>query len=411
MIQLPQRFLEVCRKKTVFLGCSGGLDSMVLLALLQQHQLKIHVLHVNYHKRDQASDLDMQFVIDYCEQHQIPYSIKHYRKQEKGNFQANARDFRYTFFEQMAKNKDAIIALAHHADDQVETFLMHLMRNSGLRGLAGIPYQRANIYRPLLNYFKNDLHKYAQANNIVWREDQSNHEKNYLRNNVRLSYIPEIESQQKDFKKSVLKLVDVFQKNQLLLEKKMTHITTQIKKQSRITISTFEQMNEFEQYELWRQLGQTSNTFHRFQNILKLGISKHIKLIHPFQKIIREKEFLTLISSNEIENIPALKIQNIKHLPNNFSKNELYLNQDKIIGDLRVRKWEIADKVKSIGVNGSQLVSKIIKDAKISLSQRKQIYVVHDDKNIHWVVGLKIARIANAEKNNQNIIQIQLKND
>lgn len=411
MIQLPQRFLEVCRKKTVFLGCSGGLDSMVLLALLQQHQLKIHVLHVNYHKRDQASDLDMQFVIDYCEQHQIPYSIKHYRKQEKGNFQANARDFRYTFFEQMAKKKDAIIALAHHADDQVETFLMHLMRNSGLRGLAGIPYQRANIYRPLLNYFKNDLHKYAQANNIVWREDQSNHEKNYLRNNVRLSYIPEIESQQKDFKKSVLKLVDVFQKNQLLLEKKMTHITTQIKKQSRITISTFEQMNEFEQYELWRQLGQTSNTFHRFQNILKLGISKHIKLIHPFQKIIREKEFLTLISSNEIENIPALKIQNIKHLPNNFSKNELYLNQDKIIGDLRVRKWEIADKVKSIGVNGSQLVSKIIKDAKISLSQRKQIYVVHDDKNIHWVVGLKIARIANAEKNNQNIIQIQLKND
>jgi tRNA(Ile)-lysidine synthase len=88
-----EHFLEPYRQHTIYLGCSGGVDSMVLLHLLVQQKMKIHVLHVNYHKRGKESDADMELVQSICNQYNILCSIEHFHKSPKGNFQANARQF------------------------------------------------------------------------------------------------------------------------------------------------------------------------------------------------------------------------------------------------------------------------------------------------------------------------------
>lgn len=178
------KIMEQFRSKTIYIGCSGGVDSMVLVDFLHKNQFKIHVLHVNYHKRGLESDKDMEFVKKYCEDQSIPHTFTHYTDKKKGNFQQNARDFRYDFFEKKASH-DGVIALAHHADDQVETFFMNMMRQSGILGLSSIPVIRGQYVRPLLHLFKSDILNYAQTNNLEWREDLSNQSTHYLRNKWR----------------------------------------------------------------------------------------------------------------------------------------------------------------------------------------------------------------------------------
>jgi len=86
--------------------------------------------------------------------------------------------------------EDALIVVAHHREDQVETFFLHLLRNSGLAGLSGMDERQGNILRPLLCYSKAEIESYATTNGIVWRLDKSNLETTYLRNTLRLEIIP-----------------------------------------------------------------------------------------------------------------------------------------------------------------------------------------------------------------------------
>lgn len=173
---------------------SGGVDSHVLLHLLAklpQHP-PIHAIHINHQLQPQASDW-----VEHCQQQaaalDIPFTCIDIEvdKHSGQGLEAQARDARYYAFEELLEAGDVLMQ-GHHRDDQVETFMLRLLRGSGSKGLSAIPQQRtiadAQLFRPLLSMRKRDIEAYARSHRLQWVEDPSNQandfDRNYLRNKV-----------------------------------------------------------------------------------------------------------------------------------------------------------------------------------------------------------------------------------
>lgn len=182
------------REDKLLVAVSGGMDSMVLLALLIKGGFSVMAAHVNHKMRGEDSDADSRLVSQYCVAYGIPFELLEVDPdtwEKTGNFQQMARKIRYEWLEKTAAiNGCRYILTAHHADDAAETFLLHAVRGSGLGGLRGIPAKRENIIRPLLPFSRTDIKKFAEGNNIPFREDASNQSPKYSRNRIRNEVLP-----------------------------------------------------------------------------------------------------------------------------------------------------------------------------------------------------------------------------
>ncbi len=194
----------------VVVGVSGGADSVCLLFLLcklrEQLQLKLQVVHVNHGLRETA-ERDSQFVRHLCEKWNVPvtcvtFPVSTLAKEQGLTIEEAGRKVRYEAFEKAASElaashpelpREPRIGVAHHAGDNAETMLFHLIRGTGLRGLAGIPPVRGNIIRPLLCAEREEIEECLKAAEIPWVTDETNDDDTYVRNKIRHRMIPEAE--------------------------------------------------------------------------------------------------------------------------------------------------------------------------------------------------------------------------
>lgn len=278
---------------TYYVACSGGVDSMVLVSELNRLGKKIHVLHVNYHLRDEASNLDQQIIEDYCNQHSIPCSIHSVELSKElengGNLQDLARNVRYSFFKEKAVGQPSKIVLAHHADDQIETFLLNIARKSGVMGLACMLPEHGQIIRPLLPFSKKKIIEHAKKEGIVWREDVSNQSNKYRRNSLRNVFIPAMEAQFPSFKENCLYLIELFQRNQLEIEQKIKTLTHKIQQDNLLLYTDFDALTEVEHIELLRQLAIPFGFLKEFKKLRMAENGKRLQLKKAKQLIIRTK--------------------------------------------------------------------------------------------------------------------------
>ncbi len=193
IVPILKNELKILPKSTLILSVSGGVDSMVMLSLLQEGPYNIVVVHFNHLKRD-ASIIEKDLVESYCQRHEIPFhyyaiSIK------SGNFHHKAHQMRMHYLNEAAKlNKTPYILTAHHLDDLFENVLIKITRGSNLLGYAGMQLMHTDhqfIYiKPLLYTSKEEIVEYAQANKVPFLADESNEENNYLRNRYRHAVVP-----------------------------------------------------------------------------------------------------------------------------------------------------------------------------------------------------------------------------
>ena len=179
---LHSRFPALSSQR-VLVAVSGGVDSMVLVDLLREYSDVVAVAHCNFQLRGQDSVQDEQLVESYCKRHELTCHIKRFdTKLPKQSTQMAARTLRYNWFEELClSNNYDVILTAHHADDNIETLLMNIIRGTGIEGLTGIPEQNERILRPLLPFYKSEIIAYAQTHQIPWREDRSNQSDDYQR--------------------------------------------------------------------------------------------------------------------------------------------------------------------------------------------------------------------------------------
>lgn len=396
-----------------FVACSGGVDSMVLLHVFHQLKLTVSALHVNYKLRGIDSEKDQALIEEFCKQKNIPCHIKQIDLQKQldehgGNLQEEARKVRYSFFESFKSNDDCKIVLGHHANDQIETFFLNLARNSGVMGLAGMLPEHNGYIRPLLAVSKNQIVEYAESNDIVWREDVSNQSNKYSRNKLRNVILPDLKNQIPSLNESVLLLMNIFQEKQLELSNRIKPLIEKINANKILAFDEFDAFDEFELFELLRQLDIPLGLSDELIKLRKTIKGKKLVVTNnPIHEIIHEGTFFYFKKEIQLSNIPILRIESSNALPSHFSKDSLYVDSAKIKGELKIRQWEIGDRMKPIGIKGSKLISDILKDAKIPNHLRPNQFVVHDDEKIVWCVGLCVGREA-VGQNGADLLKVVL---
>lgn len=212
----------ILENDVVACALSGGVDSIFMTYVLNkisyEMNFKIIGIHVNHMLRGEEAYEDELFVEKFCKHNNIEFKIyrvdvKEYSKKNKISIEMAGREVRYKIFEDLKKeNIITKCALAHHADDDVETILMRIFKGTGIKGIEGIKEIRENFYiRPILFLRRNsEIEKFLNINNIKFVVDKTNFSQNYLRNKLRLSIIPSInESFSMDITKNILNLKEL----------------------------------------------------------------------------------------------------------------------------------------------------------------------------------------------------------
>ena len=207
LLQMMQAKGYFNQHKKILVAVSGGADSMSLLHFLYNHQkdldIQLGIAHVN-HKQRQESEHEEAYLRHWAKEHKVPFHYSAF----SGKFSENAaRTFRYEFFKRVMKDYDySALVTAHHADDQAETIFMRLLRGSRLRHLTGIsairPFGTGQIIRPFLHLTK------AQLPVTFHFEDRSNTSLAYLRNRIRLSYLPTLSQENPKIKEHLCLLAE-----------------------------------------------------------------------------------------------------------------------------------------------------------------------------------------------------------
>ena len=240
----------------VILMVSGGADSMALLhmavtepldlgdgaGLVRVAKERLHVLHVNHLLRGEDADADQHFVQETCDSLGIPCTVLRVdvaklAQERDGNVEEIGRRVRYDAARELAQKlcaeqgvsrQKAKILTAHTADDRAETFMMNVMRGSGMSGLASIPRHRGLIYRPLLDYTHDQLKDWLKARGLDWHEDATNTDTHYLRAYMRYNVLPLLKARNPMLVQTVCKIADLMTDEDDYLEAKAARKLRQI---------------------------------------------------------------------------------------------------------------------------------------------------------------------------------------
>ena len=423
--------LSFLKNKTIGVAISGGVDSVVLTYLLKQIGCKLVFLHCNFKLRETESEKDANFVRSLAEKWEVgcfvkDFKTKAYAEQKKLSIQLAARELRYNwFFENVESGLVDVVVTAHHLDDQLETFLINLSRGTGIEGLTGIPKVNDYIVRPLLVFSKQQILAYAENQGLVWREDQSNKETKYLRNQFRHLVIPSLKETNAKFLDNFKNTLDhLNQSNQVA----QFYFSEKVKAYSffckidQVIKWDIAQINkepflETFLFEAFKSYGFTS--VKDIQSLLNAQSGKYIE--SDSYKLLKDRDYLLLYSNAVQKNnahvvtvIPSvLELSKGGNLSFEYTsaeaksnKNLLLVDEAKIELPLIVRKWQEGDYFYPEGMLGKKKLSKYFKDEKYSMLQKEQTWILCDQNQVLWIIGKRKDRRALANAKTQKNIKI-----
>ena len=417
--------------KRLLLAVSGGVDSMVLVNLFKQLNYDIGVAHCNFQLRENESDADESFVVVVCKSYSIPipvyikkFDTKKYSKKKKISIQIAARELRYNwFYEQLENLKFDYILTAHHLDDALETFIINLSRGTGLDGLIGIPSQNDKIIRPLLPFSREEIEKYAKENNLKWREDSSNASDKYLRNKIRHHIVPVLKEINPNFLDSFQKTQKNLIQAQSIVSDGESIVYQEVAKELKDGTIHFDlkkllQLPNFDAY-LYQWLHQFG--FTAWDDIKDLVYAQSGKQVFSENYcLLKNRDYLIVSAKvNEIifEEYFIEKGQKDVKIPLNISiwkvsdisttdTNTIFVDEDKLLYPLTIRKWQEGDTFYPIGMHGKKKLSKYFKDEKMSLIDKANQWILCSENHVVWIIGKRQDDRFKITENTTKIVQI-----
>ncbi len=421
----------------ILLTVSGGVDSMVLLELFANSDYEIGVAHCNFQLRGQESDEDEVVVAERAQLYNKPLYNKRFNTSEEmdrtgDSMEMVARRQRYEWFDELcAEYGYNVIAVAHHADDSIETFFINLFRGTGLRGLTGISKQFGKVVRPLSFATRKDILEYAASHHVPYREDSSNKSTKYLRNKIRLGLVPRIREINTKFTQLMRGNLKRLTDAQLFISSCIDTIADEIITTKDGIYTLHADLisptlpKGFVIYELLNSRfgfkGDVTDSLMRAlecNNVGKRTYSKdYVAYIDREQTIVITKidaqdNCLVEVArgaarsycGNSVLHIESLDIDLVEQF--DLGNNIALLNADKLQFPLTIRRWQEGDSFVPLGMEGHQKVSDLLINEKVSMAEKSRQFVMLSGRNIAWVIGRRIDERFKIDSECENVLKI-----
>ncbi len=424
-----EKYSMLAGGETVLVGLSGGPDSVCLLTLMgrmrEELRLSIHAVYVNHNLRPEETGKEIEFCADLCNRTGVPFVVKSidvaaYAAQMKMNRQEAARELRYGAFEEAAfEAKADRIALAHNADDQIETFFMRLLRGSGPKGLSGIPPKRGKIIRPLIETGRSAIEKFLEEEKIPFVVDSSNLEVHYLRNRLRKFLVPELKALNPNLPATLLNTVSILQDEERFLGIMVTKaLMKMISRKTDEKIELFiAPMEVLDTVILRRVLRRAIEETRGLRGIGYVHIEAIMRLIRSGSsgdrlylpkgiRVIKGYSLLTITSAPPSRIIDAelappgqlaireaglvirASIEETAAAPGD-GKSTVMLDADKMVFPLRVRARRKGDFFFPLGFGRRKKLQDFFVDEKVPRDERDSVPLVFSGDDIIWVAGYR----------------------
>lgn len=424
---LQHRFPEVFEAR-ILVAVSGGIDSVVMAHLCRESGLDFALAHCNFNLRGEESNGDEDFVLELAESLDREVFIERFETEsyarEKGiSIQMAARDLRYHWFEELRETLEyEFVFTGHHANDNLETVLINLIRGTGLEGLTGIPERNDKIIRPLLPFPRKVIEEFAHSRKFRWREDSSNSSVKYLRNAIRHKIIPGMEQLNPQLLEGFEKTRRHLEGSARLLEDYISFIFPQVARQEdfgySFDIAKLRQIPNTQAvlYELFRSFG-----FREWNDVYHLLEAQSGKIVYSAtHRLIRDREriLLTSIDSKEAGEFEIAENEELLMLPagtfhidlveevTESAFNVIFVDKEKLRFPLRVRKWQRGDYFYPHGMQGKKKLSKYFKDEKFSLPEKENCWLLCSDDDIVWVINYRPDRRFTVDQGTKQILRI-----
>ena len=414
------KFLESDKKykneKYLIIGCSSGPDSMALLHYLNTNiKTNIVCAHINHNVRKESKQEEL-FLKKYCNDNNIIFESITLNNYKENNFENEARNKRYKFYEKIIKKYHAkYLFLAHHGDDLIETVLMKINRGSNLEGYAGIKEIsiRDNYYiiRPFLKYTKEDIIEYNKKHNIKYFIDKTNNDTKYTRNRIRKKILPILKEENKNIHKQFLKYSKTLLEYNNYIETLTINNIKSITKDNYVILDKFNKLDSFMKKNVVYKL--LTNHYNNKPNIITekhvnnilniinnnkpnitinlpkntICVKEYNKLYIKTKKNIKEVNYKVEFKDEfAINNIIIKKIENSNKDGNDICR----LNSNNIKLPLYIRNRKKGDYIEIKGLNGKKKIKDIFINEKIN-KQKRNYYPILVDKedNILWIPNIK----------------------
>jgi tRNA(Ile)-lysidine synthase len=418
-----RRFLEYSEKEKLFgrgskilLAVSGGIDSMVMAWLFREAGIEHSIAHCNFSLRGAESDGDEEFVAAWARTNGIPFFSTRfdtltYAGMHKVSVQMAARDLRYEWFRTLVRSGgfDAV-AVAHNLNDNAETFLINLVRGTGLTGLTGMSPRTGDVIRPLLFATREEIASFASAQGIGYREDSSNAETKYTRNRIRHRVIPELEKVNPGVLSAISETMKHLSSTSAIMDVYLSQLGSRIFRSSGETteadISSLTSLTPPEPhiFELFRPYGLSPKQTGEVMALLDAGTGKSVytsthRLLNNRGMIIISPRIADVPEEYSFNTIDEIRISGLfsdlriteptdEALPATHLTASLDLKR--ISFPVTVRHWKPGDRFMPLGMKRLKKISDFLIDLKIPVTKKEKVLLLLSGSEVMWVMGYRI---------------------
>ena len=403
---------------TVLVGVSGGLDSVVLAELMYRAGYAFAIAHCNFHLRGAESDQDAVFVKALAAKYDKPFfcqsfDTSEYASERGISIEMAARDLRYAWFEDIRHLHHLdCIAVAHHLDDQAETFFLNLARGTGISGLVGMKAVNGKVIRPLLFASRKEIETYAAANKLQYRDDSSNLQTDFQRNKIRHLILPLMEELNSSFRDGLQKTMDHLRDTclvyyQAIEQAKERVVIRKTPGKIELSIPELRCLEPLSAYlfeilkpchfngevveEMEKSLdGQSGKQF--FSATHRAIIDRDVILIRKLTAS-SSKRFYIDESCTHLDFPVKLNILaqfRESSLDLNTTSDTALVDSAKLQFPLILRKWQKGDYFQPLGMKGMKKLSDFFVDEKFSLDDKENTWLITNGEEVVWIVGTRL---------------------
>ena len=448
------------RGERILAAVSGGPDSLGLLLFLhdiaEREGLSVGCCLVQHHLREEAEG-EARYVERICERLGIPFFRRDVYVEEKrrlggGSVETVARTLRYEALREVRKEAGyTVIALAHHADDQAETILFHLLRGSGVRGLSGMAPKHEELIRPFLTVTKKEIEDFLTAFPYAPCHDATNDELDATRNRIRHQLLPEMLSYNPNLVETLLHTADILRGEDAWMEETAEAWLTSHGKEGSIEKDAFralplamrrrvlrrmlmhmgEGSSDFESLSrlaLLAENGETGKLTSTVHVVMEIGrrylyfykgntkkqeesglflLAKHFFEKFTQKDVDKQQEMAIISGKDRADTLWHMEAVRLQKPPEHPARNQYLLDAEKV-GEVRLRMPRPGDRMAVLGMDGTKSIKRILQDAGIPAALRPYWPVAADEKEIYWTCLLRGSRYGRVTKETKKYLLLTI---